>query len=108
MGADPDTQDKKGRTPVMLAAEQGHDGIVTLLAQNCADFTLQDAEGRGEQRRLCLIDFIRSCFLLTHLKRSIHVPDVKESFKNTRCRLYHLHFPLLDTENIFNPQVQLL
>ncbi|XP_030261585.1 ankyrin repeat and EF-hand domain-containing protein 1 isoform X3 [Sparus aurata] len=47
MGADPDTQDKKGRTPVMLAAEQGHDGIVTLLAQNCADFTLQDAEGRG-------------------------------------------------------------
>lgn len=86
MGADPDTQDKKGRTPVMLAAEQGHDGIVTLLAQNCADFTLQDAEGRGEQRRLSLIDFIRLCFSLTHLKRSIHVPDVKESIENTQCK----------------------
>ena len=54
MGAHPDIQDKKGRSPVMLAAEQGHDAIVTLLAQSCADFTLQDSEGRGEQCSLCV------------------------------------------------------
>ncbi|XP_073349434.1 ankyrin repeat and EF-hand domain containing 1a [Pagrus major] len=47
MGAQPDVQDKKGRTPAMLAAELGHDAIVTLLSQSCADFRLQDTEGRG-------------------------------------------------------------
>uniref|UniRef100_A0A3Q3KB72 Uncharacterized protein n=1 Tax=Monopterus albus TaxID=43700 RepID=A0A3Q3KB72_MONAL len=46
-GAHPDIQDKKGRTPVMLAAEQGHDAIVALLAQNRANMRLQDDEGKG-------------------------------------------------------------
>ncbi|KAI1897840.1 hypothetical protein AGOR_G00087410 [Albula goreensis] len=46
-GARPDAQDRRGRTPVMRAAELGHDGMVTLLAQNRADMRLVDSEGRG-------------------------------------------------------------
>uniref|UniRef100_A0A665WBY4 Ankyrin repeat and EF-hand domain containing 1a n=1 Tax=Echeneis naucrates TaxID=173247 RepID=A0A665WBY4_ECHNA len=46
-GAQPDIQDKKGRTPVMLAAELGNDTIVALLAQSHANLKLQDAEGKG-------------------------------------------------------------
>ncbi|XP_062293763.1 ankyrin repeat and EF-hand domain-containing protein 1a [Scomber scombrus] len=46
-GARSNIQDKRGRTPVMLAAELGNNDIVILLAQNYADLTLQDAEGRG-------------------------------------------------------------
>ncbi|KAM6964990.1 ankyrin repeat and EF-hand domain-containing protein 1 [Aplochiton taeniatus] len=46
-GARPNAQDKRGRTPVMLAAELGHDGIVALLAKNHADMKLLDAEGKG-------------------------------------------------------------
>ncbi|XP_034435252.1 ankyrin repeat and EF-hand domain-containing protein 1a isoform X1 [Hippoglossus hippoglossus] len=46
-GADPNIQDKKGRTPGMLAAELGNHAIVELLTQSNADLKLQDAEGRG-------------------------------------------------------------
>ncbi|KAM9354901.1 ankyrin repeat and EF-hand domain-containing protein 1 [Pholidichthys leucotaenia] len=46
-GAHPDIQDRKGRTPVMLAAELGNDFIVTLLAKSEANMTLQDAMGKG-------------------------------------------------------------
>ena len=48
-GADPNIQDKKGRTPGMLAAELGNHAIVELLTKSNADLKLQDAEGRGEQ-----------------------------------------------------------
>uniref|UniRef100_A0A672HHS3 Ankyrin repeat and EF-hand domain containing 1a n=1 Tax=Salarias fasciatus TaxID=181472 RepID=A0A672HHS3_SALFA len=46
-GAHPNIQDRKGRTPVMLAAQLGSDTIVNLLIQNQADLLLQDAEGKG-------------------------------------------------------------
>ncbi|KAB5539661.1 hypothetical protein PHYPO_G00091570 [Pangasianodon hypophthalmus] len=46
-GAYPDVQDKRGRTPVMLAAELGHDGVVALLAEKHADMKLTDTEGKG-------------------------------------------------------------
>ncbi|XP_053469679.1 ankyrin repeat and EF-hand domain-containing protein 1a isoform X2 [Ictalurus furcatus] len=46
-GACPDVQDKQGRTPVMLAAELGHDGVVALLAEKHADMKLTDIEGKG-------------------------------------------------------------
>ncbi|XP_034018551.1 ankyrin repeat and EF-hand domain-containing protein 1a [Thalassophryne amazonica] len=46
-GAHPDIQDKRGRTPVMLAAELGSVATVTLLVQHKADLSLQDAEGKG-------------------------------------------------------------
>ncbi|XP_040920403.1 ankyrin repeat and EF-hand domain-containing protein 1a [Toxotes jaculatrix] len=46
-GAHPNIQDKKGCTPVMLAAELGNDAIVALLAKSHADLRLQDAEGKG-------------------------------------------------------------
>ncbi|KAK2856539.1 hypothetical protein Q5P01_005274 [Channa striata] len=46
-GAHPNTQDKEGRTPVMLAAELGNDRIVALLAQSNANMSLQDVEGKG-------------------------------------------------------------
>ncbi|XP_035473487.1 ankyrin repeat and EF-hand domain-containing protein 1a isoform X3 [Scophthalmus maximus] len=46
-GADPNIQDKKGRTPVMLAAELGNEAILVLLAENNADLRLQDAQGKG-------------------------------------------------------------
>ncbi|XP_062857313.1 ankyrin repeat and EF-hand domain-containing protein 1a [Trichomycterus rosablanca] len=47
LGAHPDVQDKQGRTSVMLAAELGHDGVVTLLAEKKADMNLTDIEGKG-------------------------------------------------------------
>ncbi|KAK3542632.1 hypothetical protein QTP86_031326 [Hemibagrus guttatus] len=46
-GARPDVQDKRGRTPVMLAAELGHDGVVALLAEKHTDMKLTDIEGKG-------------------------------------------------------------
>ena len=46
-GAQPDLQDKKGRTPIMLAVELGNLPIVNLLAQNQANLKLLDAEGKG-------------------------------------------------------------
>ncbi|XP_076004791.1 ankyrin repeat and EF-hand domain-containing protein 1-like [Genypterus blacodes] len=46
-GAHPDIQDKRGRTPAMLAAEKGNHALVALLAQNKANMRLQDTEGKG-------------------------------------------------------------
>ncbi|XP_016354773.1 ankyrin repeat and EF-hand domain-containing protein 1 [Sinocyclocheilus anshuiensis] len=46
-GARPDMQDRRGRTPLMLAAELGYDRIVSLLAKNNADMKLVDKEGKG-------------------------------------------------------------
>uniref|UniRef100_A0AAY5ERQ9 Ankyrin repeat and EF-hand domain containing 1a n=1 Tax=Electrophorus electricus TaxID=8005 RepID=A0AAY5ERQ9_ELEEL len=46
-GARPDVRDKRGRTPVMLAAELGHDGVVAVLAKHHADMRLTDGAGRG-------------------------------------------------------------
>ncbi|XP_017287874.2 ankyrin repeat and EF-hand domain-containing protein 1a [Kryptolebias marmoratus] len=45
--AHPNVRDRRGRTPVMLAAELGNDAIVTLLTQKQADLKLLDAEGKG-------------------------------------------------------------
>lgn len=50
-GACPDVQDKRGRTPVMLAAELGHDSVVALLAEKHADMKLTDTEGKGEKKK---------------------------------------------------------
>ena len=46
-GAHPDVQNKQGRTPVMLAAELGHDKVVALLAKKHANMNLTDVEGKG-------------------------------------------------------------
>ncbi|KAL2082558.1 hypothetical protein ACEWY4_022376 [Coilia grayii] len=46
-GASPDVQDKMGRTPVMLAAELGHDVMVSLLVKSKANLNLLDEEGKG-------------------------------------------------------------
>lgn len=54
MGANPNVQDKKGRTPIMLAAEVGNDAIVALLAKNNANLKLRDAEGKGERKQASL------------------------------------------------------
>lgn len=47
-GADPNVQDKRGRTPIMLAAELGNDPIVCLLAHSEANLRLLDVEGKSE------------------------------------------------------------
>ncbi|CAB1330540.1 unnamed protein product, partial [Coregonus sp. 'balchen'] len=46
-GAHPNVQDKKGRTPVILAAQLGHDNMVALLAKNHANMDVVDTEGKG-------------------------------------------------------------
>ncbi|XP_036811164.1 ankyrin repeat and EF-hand domain-containing protein 1 [Oncorhynchus mykiss] len=46
-GAHPNIQDKKGRTPVILAAQLGHDNMVALLAKNHANMDVVDTEGKG-------------------------------------------------------------
>ncbi|XP_012733563.2 ankyrin repeat and EF-hand domain-containing protein 1 [Fundulus heteroclitus] len=47
LGAHPDVQDLRGRTPVMLAAEMGNEEIFALLLQKQPDMRLVDAEGKG-------------------------------------------------------------
>ncbi|KAH0621873.1 hypothetical protein JD844_023574 [Phrynosoma platyrhinos] len=47
IGAHPDVQDRMGRTPVMKAAELGHDLALDVLVQAEADMTIVDAEGKG-------------------------------------------------------------
>ncbi|CAM4648580.1 unnamed protein product [Leuciscus chuanchicus] len=45
--AQPDIQDKKGCTPMMLAAQLGYYKIVYLLIKHNANVTLTDEEGKG-------------------------------------------------------------
>uniref|UniRef100_A0A3B1JPL9 Ankyrin repeat and EF-hand domain containing 1 n=1 Tax=Astyanax mexicanus TaxID=7994 RepID=A0A3B1JPL9_ASTMX len=45
--ANPDIQDKRGKTPVILSAELGHEGMVALLAQYHANMNVEDNEGKG-------------------------------------------------------------
>uniref|UniRef100_F6ZTU7 Uncharacterized protein n=1 Tax=Ciona intestinalis TaxID=7719 RepID=F6ZTU7_CIOIN len=45
-GAFPNVQDFKGRTPVMTAADYGHDKTVEILAKSGADLKIQDKEGK--------------------------------------------------------------
>ncbi|XP_053143466.1 ankyrin repeat and EF-hand domain-containing protein 1 [Hemicordylus capensis] len=47
LGAHPDVQDRMGRTPVMKAAELGHDLALDVLVQAEADMTIVDQEGKG-------------------------------------------------------------
>lgn len=67
-GASPDVQDKMGRTPVMLAAELGHDGVVALLVKHKANVSLLDEDGKGE--RTVASSVLRTafgCIVRTHL-----------------------------------------
>nr|CAB3221664.1 ankyrin repeat and EF-hand domain-containing protein 1 [Phallusia mammillata] len=46
LGAFPNVQDFKGRTPLMKAADYGHDKTVEILAKTGADTTVRDSEGK--------------------------------------------------------------
>lgn len=58
-GASPNVQDRRGRTPLMLAAELGYDVIVSLLAKKNANMTLVDNEGKGNNTFFYL--FVLTC-----------------------------------------------
>nr|XP_057932779.1 ankyrin repeat and EF-hand domain-containing protein 1a isoform X1 [Doryrhamphus excisus]XP_057932787.1 ankyrin repeat and EF-hand domain-containing protein 1a isoform X1 [Doryrhamphus excisus] len=45
--AHPDIQNKRGHTPVMLAAELGNEDILKMLASNEANMSIQDNDGKG-------------------------------------------------------------
>ncbi|XP_038607367.1 ankyrin repeat and EF-hand domain-containing protein 1 [Tachyglossus aculeatus] len=47
LGAHPDVQDRMGCTPVMKAAELGHEVTLEKLAKAQADMTIVDNEGKG-------------------------------------------------------------
>lgn len=47
LGAHPNVQDRRGRTPVILAAQLGHDNMMAVLAMNNANMNLVDNEGKG-------------------------------------------------------------
>ncbi|CAH1262016.1 ANKEF1 [Branchiostoma lanceolatum] len=47
LGAHPNVQDFEGRTPVMRAAEYGHDTTMEVLAKAGADMKIVDKNGRG-------------------------------------------------------------
>ncbi|KAI4903603.1 hypothetical protein NFI96_013569 [Prochilodus magdalenae] len=64
LGANPNVQDKRGRTPAILAAEMGYDGIVALLAQSQADMNLVDHEGK-----VCVISMWLLFYCLFPTKR---------------------------------------
>lgn len=48
LGAHPDIQDARGRTPVMLASKLDYHSIMALLAKNHANMNMTDNEGKGE------------------------------------------------------------
>lgn len=54
-GAYVNVQDKLGRTPAMIAAELGNDGILSLLIENDADLLLRDKDGQGEKCSLSVL-----------------------------------------------------
>ncbi|XP_076873613.1 ankyrin repeat and EF-hand domain-containing protein 1 isoform X2 [Brachyhypopomus gauderio] len=76
-GAQPNVQDRRGRTPVMLAAELGHDGVVALLAKHHADMKLTDVEGKG-------ILFYCMCPTARHM-RCLQVALVSAADVNNVC-----------------------
>ena len=45
-GISPNFQDPEGRTPLHIAAEEGHKEICTLLIEYGADINIKDAHGR--------------------------------------------------------------
>lgn len=58
--AHPDIQDKKGCTPMMLAAQLGYYKIVYLLIKHSANVTLTDEEGKGKEhlfRSACYVAY---------------------------------------------------
>lgn len=78
-GACPDVQDKQGRTPVMLAAELGHDGVVTVLAEKHADMKLTDIEGKGEGKKNIAERKMWQISLMEHdLERHTHVSYISQ------------------------------
>lgn len=58
LGAHPDVQDKRGRTPAILATELGHDAMLVLLAKNQADMNLVDNDGKGTLGSLGLLGYL--------------------------------------------------
>ena len=48
-GADPNIADRYGETPLLLAAEEGHQNVVQLLIANGADANMTDLEGNAPQ-----------------------------------------------------------
>lgn len=46
LGANPNLQNKSGKTALMIAVEQGYDDISEILLQHDADLDLQDKEGK--------------------------------------------------------------
>jgi len=56
--ANPDIQDMKGYTPMMLAAQLGYYKIVYLLIKHNANVTLTDEEGKGKEHLLGLDEFV--------------------------------------------------
>ncbi|KAK3299914.1 ankyrin repeat-containing domain protein [Chaetomium fimeti] len=44
-GAEVDSKDSSGRTPLSLAAEHGYEAVAKLLLENGAEIDLKDAQG---------------------------------------------------------------
>ncbi|KAJ8271041.1 hypothetical protein GJAV_G00122110 [Gymnothorax javanicus] len=80
-GACPNLQDKRGRTPVMRAAELGHDMMMALLVNTHADMSIVDTEGKGILF-YCLFPTKRHmCCLQTALSSMADVNNVSVSGK---------------------------
>jgi ankyrin repeat protein len=46
-GADPDSRGEARRTPLMMAAREGHEAVASLLVSRGANARLRDAEGHS-------------------------------------------------------------
>lgn len=91
LSADPNIQDKKGRTPIMLAAELGNDPIVSLLAQNRADLRLLDVEGKGELLKAFLLIISAACVTFSQVYKirrvALHTAFTKIVVLSRFCNL---------------------
>ncbi len=80
-GAHPDVQDRRGRTPLMLAAELGYDSIVSLLAKSNADMKLVDKEGKG------LFFFFLNSLNATFVSIALHINMHASVINFCQCRV---------------------
>lgn len=79
-GADIDTTDRQGHTPLMLASFNGHTAVVKILIENCADINITDNKGLTPLHFAASGNFPETVELLLENGAEINATDNIEHF----------------------------
>lgn len=88
-GVCPDTKNYIGRSPIMLAAADGSEEILTILAESNANLNAQDEEGDTALHIAIYALQTKCCELLLSFGANLHVIN---SFGNQVRSLFRLYF----------------